>query len=139
MKIDLNKYVGKWYEIARIPADFEPDMTNVVAEYSLLDNGNIQVVNSGYINGEFREIVGFAKTTNRDDLLRVSFFPGIYSDYKILAIDVDYQLALIGGNNKNYLWILSRYPKIKKNIYDYFVNIAKEKGFNINKLEVTKY
>ena len=138
MKIDLNKYLGKWYEVARLNNDFQPNMNNVEAEYSLNDDGTIKVINSGYINGEFKQIVGNAIMTEQDDLLKVSFYPGIYLDYKILAIDKDYRYALIAGQNKNLLWILSRTPNIDKFIYNKFIEIAEKNGFNTNKIIINE-
>ena len=72
--INLNKYLGKWYEIARFDHSFERDMQKVTAEYKLLPNGNIQVINAGYRDGKFKETIGKAKTTDTSGLLRVSFF-----------------------------------------------------------------
>lgn len=138
MTIDINQYLGTWFEIARIHNNFERDMTGVTAEYKLLDNGDILIINSGYINEKLKQIKGIAKTTDKDDLLKVSFFYKIYSDYKILAIDENYQYSLVGGSKSNFLWILSRKPSIPKNIYDWFVSIAEKKGYNISKLEITK-
>ena len=96
-KFDLRLFLGKWYEVARINNGFEPEMDKVTAQYNLNDNGTIQVINSGYIGDKKRQIVGTAKTTDQSNLLKVSFFPGIYSDYKILAIGNNYDYALIGG------------------------------------------
>ncbi|MBO5854595.1 MAG: lipocalin family protein, partial [Bacteroidales bacterium] len=78
--IELNKYLGKWYEIARFDHSFERDMQNVTAEYKLLPNGNIKVINSGYRDGVYRVADGKAKTTDTSGLLRVSFFMNFYSD-----------------------------------------------------------
>ncbi|MBR6517067.1 MAG: lipocalin family protein [Bacilli bacterium] len=138
MKIDLNQYLGEWFEIARIKNDFEPNMTNVKAIYSLNDDNTIRVINSGYINGELKQIIGKAIPTNRDDILKLSFFNNAYSNYNILAIDKNYQYSLVGGNSKNYLWILSRTKSINKNVLNKMINIAKEKGYNTDKLIITK-
>lgn len=139
MTFDLNSYLGKWYEIARINNEFEPEMKNVIAQYSLFESGFIQVINSGYIEGELKQIIGVAKLTDQPGLLKVSFFPGSYSDYKILYIDEDYQYALVGGNSKNYLWILSRIPDINSSVLLQLVNIAKENGYNTDKIIMTKH
>ena len=106
MDFDLKRYLGKWYEIARIENEFSPNMDKVVAHYNLNDNGSIQVINSGYVDGNFRQIVGHAITTENKSILRVSFFLGIYSDYRILAIGENYEYALVGGDKDTYLWIL---------------------------------
>lgn len=138
MEININKYLGHWFEIARIHNEFEPNMTDVSVVYMLKDNGDIQVVNSGYINGEKREIIGIAKTTDKDDLLKVSFFPGIFSDYNILAITDDYEYALVGGGSPDYLWMLGRKKIMPTGVFCWFQDIAKKYGYNINELKITK-
>ena len=138
MLIDLKKYLGKWFEICRIPVEFETGIQYVTAEYSLNSDNSIKVVNSGYIGGEFKTIEGIAIPTEEDDLFKVSFFPNVYSDYKILAIADDYAYSLVGGSSPDYLWILGRIDKIPKRIFDWFVLIASDKGYNVNKLEITK-
>ena len=137
MEIDLKRYSGKWFEIARIKNTFEPNMTNVTAQYNLNNDDTIQVINSGYINGEFKEIIGHAIKVN-EDTLKVSFQPKIYKTYKILAIDKNYQYAMIGNLTKQYIWILSRKPYITKEILNTFLNIAKKQNYDINKLLITK-
>lgn len=137
-KFDLRLFLGKWYEVARINNGFEPEMDKVTAQYSLNDNGTIQVINSGYIGERKRQIIGTAKTTDQSNLLKVSFFPGIYSDYKILAIGNSYEYALIGGELNTYLWILSRTPEISDNIFKELVSIAKEKGYRTDMIILTK-
>lgn len=138
MKININRYIGKWFEIAKIPNIFQPNMTNIVAEYATNNDATIKVTNSGYVNNNLKQIVGTAKLTDKDDLLKVSFFPNIYSDYRILGIDEDYQYAVIGGSDKDFLWILSRYNKIDKEIYEWLVDVARKEGYNVDKLEITK-
>lgn len=138
MKIDLNKYMGKWHEIARIANNFQPNMNNVVAEYIPNIDGSITVINTGYINGQQKQIIGTAIKTDKDDMLKVSFYPDDYSDYKILAIDENYQYALVVGENENFLWILSRMPYIDKTIYDKFIDIANKNGFNTDKLIINE-
>ena len=132
--INLNKYLGKWYEIARFDHSFERDMQKVTAEYKLLPDGQIQVINAGYRDGKFKETIGKAKTTDTSGLLRVSFFLNFYSDYRVLMIDKDYQYVLIGGNSPKYLWILSRTPQLSENVLQNIINVAKEKGYDTSKL-----
>ena len=139
MTFDLTSYLSKWYEVARISNEFEPEMKNVIAQYNLFESGFIQVINSGYVEGELRQITGVARLTDQPGLLKVSFFPGIYSDYKILYIDENYQYALVGGNSKNYLWILSRIPDINSSVLLRLVNIAKENDYNTDKIIMTKH
>lgn len=138
MKIDVDKYIGKWFEIARIPNVFQLNMKNVTAEYIREENNTIKVINSGYLNGELKQITGVATTTEKDDLLNVSFFHGVNNEYRILAIDKNYQYALVGGTTPDYLWILSRTPNITKDTYKALVNIAKKNGYNVKNLKITE-
>lgn len=132
--IELNKFLGKWYEIARFDHSFERDMQKVTAEYSLQPDGKIKVVNSGYRDGKFKETIGKAKITDTPGLLRVSFFLNFYSDYRVLMIDKDYQYVLIGGNSPKYLWIMSRTPQLSNDILQKLINAAKERGYDTEKL-----
>lgn len=138
MHVDLKKYMGKWFEIARIKNEFEPNMKKVTAQYNLNEDDTIQVINSGYIDDTLKEIIGTAKTTNENNLLLISFRHPIYSQYKILFVDDDYQYALVGGSSENYLWILSRTPNLDKTILDKLINIAKEEKYNVNKIVLTE-
>ena len=132
--INLNKYLGKWYEIARFDHSFERDMEKVTAEYKLLPDGHIKVINSGYRDGKFKETIGKAKTTNTSGLLRVSFFMNFYSDYRVLMIDNDYNYVLIGGSSPKYLWILSRTPQLDEATLQKIIGAAQEKGYDTDKL-----
>ena len=138
MHVDLKKYMGKWFEIARIKNEFEPNMKKVTAQYNLNEDDTIQVINSGYIDDTLKEIIGTAKTTNENNLLLISFRHPIYSQYKILFVDDDYQYALVGGSSENYLWMLSRTPNLDKAILDILINIAKEEKYNVNKIVLTE-
>lgn len=137
-KIDLSQYVGTWYEIARFDSSFECDMKKVKAEYTLLSDNTIQIINSGYIGEEYRQKIGKARITDSTRLLRVSFDDIIYSDYNILWIDEFYRFALVGGNSKDFLWILSRTPKIQNNVLTYIITKAKELGYDTSRLVFTE-
>ncbi len=128
--IDIAKYLGKWYEIARLDHPFEKNMEKVTAEYILQHDGSIKVINSGYRKGKHKVAEGKAKTTNTPGLLRVSFFMNIYSDYRVLYIDENYEYVLVGGSSPRYLWILSRKPQLSKEIIASLVENAKERGYN---------
>ena len=114
-EFDLHRYLGTWYEIARYDHRFEKGLVGVTATYSMRDDGKIKVLNQGYKNsldGKHSEAVGKAKTTDEPGKLKVSFFWIFYADYFIMELDENYQWALIGSSSDNYLWILSRTPKL---------------------------
>ena len=136
--IELSKYLGKWYEIARFDHSFERDMQNVTAEYKLLPNGNIKVINSGYRDGVYRVADGKAKTTDTSGLLRVSFFMNFYSDYRVLMVDKNYEYALVGSSSPKYLWILSRTPHLDETTLQKIIDVAEQKGYNTDNLIYVK-
>jgi apolipoprotein D and lipocalin family protein len=136
--IELSKYLGKWYEIARFDHSFERDMENVIAEYKLLPNGNIQVLNTGYRDGVYRVAEGKAKTTSTPGLLRVAFFMNFYSDYRVLMVDKDYEYALVGSGSSKYLWILSRTPQLEEATLQKIIDVAEQKGYDTDKLIYVK-
>ncbi|MFC1616827.1 lipocalin family protein [Candidatus Margulisiibacteriota bacterium] len=136
--IVLDKYLGTWYEIARLPNWFERDLVGVTATYSLKENGNITVLNQGYknqLNGERKKAIGEAWIPDKDRTgrLKVSFFGPFSADYIVLEIDADYQYALV-GSGKEFLWILSRKPILDQTIYNKLIQRAKTLGFDISKL-----
>ena len=132
--VDLYRYLGSWYEIARFDHGFERGMYATMANYTLNDDGTIEVVNTGYKNGKFKMSVGKAKLTDTPALLRVSFFGPFYSDYRILMLDPDYQYALVGSKSKDYLWILSRTPIMDLIDLDLVLNEAESRGYEITNL-----
>ena len=136
--IELNKYLGKWYEIARFDHSFERDMQNVTAEYKLQPNGTIKVINSGYRDGVYRVADGKAKTTDTSGLLRVSFFMNFYSDYRVLMVDKNYEYALVGSSSPKYLWILSRTPRLDETTLQKIIDVAEQKGYDTDNLIYVK-
>lgn len=130
---DLNRYLGKWYEIARFDHIFERGMDHNEALYTICEDGTIRVINSAIKNGEPKRVTGIAKTTNTPALLRVSFFRPFYADYRVLYIDVDYQYALVGSASSNYLWILSRTPNISDSAKDTLLTEAICRGYDTSK------
>lgn len=134
--LDVARFMGKWYEIARYDHRFEKDMTNVSATYTLLDNGRIEVLNAGYKNGEYKEIKGKAKQPNPDDpgKLKVSFFLWFYSDYYILDIAPDYSHVIIGSSTDKYLWIMSREPVLPDNILSELIEKIHQRGYDTDRL-----
>ena len=135
--LDIPRFMGKWYEIARYDHTFEKGMTHVTAEYSLESNGKIRVINKGIKNGKLKEIVGKAKQPNPIEYpgrLEVSFFLWFYSDYYVLELDKNYQYALIGSSSDKYLWILSRTPELPKEILDNLLANIKQRGYDLSRL-----
>ena len=116
-KVDIQKYLGTWYEIARFEHRFEEGCKNVTANYSLKQNGDIKVVNSctQIKTGEKTQATGVAYATDEtNSKLKVSFFRPFYGDYWVLMLDEDYKYALVGSPNREYLWILSRTKTINE-------------------------
>lgn len=132
------KYLGKWYEIARLDFKYEKDLNNTTAEYSTNDDGTIKVLNRGYNvkKKEWEEATGKAKFVEDDKIamLKVSFFGPFYSGYNVIAIDSDYKYALVAGESLKYLWILSREKTIPNDIKDNYLKIANEIGYNTSDL-----
>ncbi|HET7818376.1 MAG TPA: lipocalin family protein [Bacteroidia bacterium] len=131
---DKKRYLGKWYEIARMDFKYEKDLNNTTATYSLNENGTIKVDNQGYNTktGEWKQAIGKAKFVGEENtaMLKVSFFGPFYSGYNVIAIDDEYRYALIAGESLKYLWILSRETNIPVEIKDKYLKIAQEIGYN---------
>lgn len=135
----LEKYLGKWYEIARLDHRFERGLSRVTAEYSLRDGGGVKVLNRGYSKAEskWKESEGKAFFVEGPDkgFLKVSFFGPFYGSYVVIDLDREkYQYSLVCGPDKSYLWILARGPKMKKEIQDALVAKAAALGFDTGKL-----
>ncbi|UCH24209.1 MAG: lipocalin family protein [Deltaproteobacteria bacterium] len=136
---DLNRYLGKWYEIARLDHSFERNMVNVSANYVKRDKGGILVVNRGFNkkSAKWKKIEGRAYFIDRKTVgsLKVSFFGPFYGGYHIIALDKDnYQYAMVTGPSKSYLWILSRDKTLDNKILSDLVSKARNWGFETNKL-----
>lgn len=138
-ELDLNRYLGKWYEIARFPHSFEKNLVGVTATYSLRDDGKIKVLNQGYKNsldGELSVAEGKAKIPNKLEpaKLKVSFFWIFYGDYNVLELDENYQYVMIGSSSDKYFWILSRTPQMSPDVYEMLLEKARKRGYNLDKL-----
>lgn len=135
----LEKYLGKWYEIARLDHRFERGLSRVTADYSLRDDGGVRVLNRGYLAKEniWKEAEGkayFVKGTDQG-YLKVSFFGPFYGSYVVFELDHEhYQCALVCGPDKSYLWILARAPEMKKDIKDQLIAKATALGFDTSRL-----
>lgn len=135
---EVNKYLGTWYEIARMDFKFERDLKNVTATYSLNEDGTIKVLNQGYnINtNERKQAIGKAKFVDLTDeaKLKVSFFGPFYAGYNVIALDAEYKYALIAGQSLEYLWILSREKTIPDSIKTAYLKIAEGVGYKTSEL-----
>ena len=135
---DLNGYLGKWYELARLDHRFERDLEQVTAEYSLREDGSIKVLNRAYstVEKEWTEIEGKAYPAGADDeaFLKVSFFGPFYGGYCVFELDPCGQYAFVSGSNRSYLWLLSRTPTVSKDVWQKFESRAQELGFDTSEL-----
>ena len=135
---ELNRYLGCWYEIARLDHSFERGMSHVTADYSMRQDGGVRVLNRGYSEKkEWKSAEGkayFVKTPDQGHL-KVSFFGPFYGSYVIFELDQKaYQYALISGPNKSYLWILARKPEIDLDLKKRLISEAADLGFETARL-----
>jgi len=136
---DLESYLGKWYEIARLDHPFERGLSDVTAEYSLRDDGGVKVVNRGFESdrNKWKDAEGkayFIGDTSSGKL-KVSFFGPFYGAYNVIALDQEaYQWSMVVGPNTDYLWILSRTPVLDQAVIDRLLSEAESLGFNTEEL-----
>lgn len=132
---DAGRYLGRWYEIARLDHAFERGLSRVSADYAWRDDGGLRVVNRGYddARGSWKEAVGRAYFVGSADVasLKVSFFGPFYGGYHVIALDPDYRWALVAGPSRDYLWILARAPRLDPPVYDRLVATAATAGFPV--------
>jgi apolipoprotein D and lipocalin family protein len=136
---DLEKYLGKWYEIARLDHKFERGLSNVTAQYNIREDGGVRVLNRGFneIRDEWKEAEGKAFFVDDTSIgrLKVSFFGPFYASYNVISLDQeDYQWSLVAGPDTDYLWILARTPELDQDIIDELVSMAKSLGFKTDDL-----
>ncbi len=136
--VDLNRYVGKWYEIARYPNRFEKECTaDVTAQYTLRPDGKIEVVNScRKADGTMKSSKGSAKVADKktNAKLKVTFFWPFYGKYWIIELDPEYRYAVVSEPGRDYLWILSRTPKLDPAVYDAITARLRQNGFDPSRL-----
>ena len=134
--VELEKYLGKWYEIAHLPARFQEGCNDTTATYTLSEDGSISVLNQATKNGKMKQAKGKAKVVDKNSnaKLKVTFFWPFYGDYWIIKLGNDYDYSVVGTPNLKYLWILSRTPQIDDELYSQLIEYAKSKGFEVNKL-----
>ena len=140
--VDLERYLGRWYEIARYPAWFQRNCTAVTADYSLREDGLVKVVNrcrKGSLDGKLKQAKGRAKVVDKETnaKLKVSFFGPFWGDYWIIDLDPDYQWAVVGVPSRKYLWILSRTPQMDAALYDEIVGRLRSQGYDPKRLDRT--
>lgn len=143
-EFELNRYLGTWYEIARLDHSFERGLEQVSANYSLRDDGGVRVVNRGYSvrDQKWQQANGKAYFVNDSDegYLKVSFFGPFYGSYVIFDIDRDnYEYVFVSGPDHSYLWLLARTPTVPQAVLDQFVAQAKVRGFATEHLIFVKH
>jgi apolipoprotein D and lipocalin family protein len=135
-KVEIERYLGKWYEIAHLPARFQEGCDYTTATYSLLKDGSILVLNECIKNGKYKKAKGKAKVVDKTTgaKLKVTFFWPFYGDYWIIKLGQDYDYAVVGTPDRNYLWILSRAPHLEDLLFSELIEFAKATGFNTSNL-----
>ncbi|MEQ8860930.1 MAG: lipocalin family protein [Pseudomonadales bacterium] len=135
---DLDRYLGTWYEIARLDHRFERGLSRVTASYSRRDDGGVNVVNRGYdaTEGQWDEATGKAYFTGDADVgrLKVSFFGPFYGGYNVIVLDEGYRFAMVTGPTRDYLWILARTPYLEPTLLKALVERARALGFDVDEL-----
>ncbi len=141
-KVDLNRYLGKWYEIAGFPQRFQKGCTGSTAKYIKRQDGRIRVVNrcrKGSLRGKRASAKGLARVVDKktNAKLKVSFFRPFWGDYWIIDLDDNYQYAVVGHPSRDYLWILSRTPQMDESVYEGILKRLKTQGYEISRLKKT--
>jgi len=140
--VELERYAGKWYEIARYPNTFERNCVGVTAEYSIRNDGRVNVVNTCYegsLNGEMRTIEGTARSVDPSNAkLKVTFFWPFEGDYWIMDLDEAYTYAVIGDPSRSFLWILSRTPQLDVTLLDEIFEWLPTQGFDPERLIIVE-
>jgi apolipoprotein D and lipocalin family protein len=136
---ELERYLGVWYEIARLDHSFERGLQNISAEYSMREDGGVAVINRGYSveDKKWKSAEGKAYFVEGADrgYLKVSFFGPFYGSYVIFELEEgNYDYAFISGPDNSYLWLLSRSPKVSQKVIDKFIGMASERGFDTDSL-----
>jgi len=134
--VELEKYLGKWYEIAHLPAKFQEGCNETTATYRLSKDDSISVLNQCTKNGKMKQAKGKAKVVDKNSnaKLKVTFVWPFYGDYWIIKLGNDYDYSVVGTPNRKYLWILSRTPQMDDKLYSQLIEYVKSKGFDVNKL-----
>ena len=139
--VELKKYLGKWYEVAHLPARFQEGCSDTTATYTLSEDGSISVLNECRRNGKVKRAKGKAKVVDKNSgaKLKVTFFWPFYGDYWIINLGDNYDYAVVGTPNRKYLWILSRTPQMDDKLFSRLKDFGKSKGFGIENLIRTSH
>lgn len=134
--VDLQRYLGNWYEIGRLPMRSEKGLDNITAIYNLKKNGNIEVINGGYKKGKRKEIRGKAWIPDKNctGSLLVRFFWPFSSEYNVIILEKNYRYAVVMGESRDNLWILSRTPKMDGKVYKTIIEYLDKYGFETKKI-----
>lgn len=137
--VDVNKYIGKWYEIASLPFSYQEGCTCTTAEYEILKDGVLKVTNSCLKEGEVDQAIGkaFVVEGTNNTKLEVQFFWPFKGDYWIIDLADDYSYAVVGVPSRKYCWILSRTKSMSDEIYAGILDRVKSKGFDVGKFNKT--
>lgn len=145
--IDIQKYIGKWYAVSDIPQFFTRSCLYQTAEYDIKTESEISVKNTCYANNKTKTIFGQAKVVNFETNAELivtfnNFWTRLFrvrGDYSIIKIDPNYDYVMVGGRDRSNLWIMSRTPGMPQEVYEEYVNVAKELGFNVSQLRKSKF
>lgn len=146
--LDVPRYMGRWYEIAKYPNRFQKKCVgDTTAEYALQQDGNLQVINRCRMeDGQFDEAIGAARQIGDRSSPKLevrfapawlSFIPAVWGDYWVIDLDTDYQLVAVSEPEREYLWILSRDPEVSRDVYERLLQRLRGKGFDTHELEMT--
>lgn len=134
-QVNINQYMGKWYEISSFPQSFQKGCSKTTATYSLRDDGKVTVLNECIVNGKPKLAKGVAYAVDEtNSKLRVSFFWPFYGDYWVVDLGRNYEYAVVGAPGRDYLWILSRTPGMSKAVYEGILQRLREQRFDLSKL-----
>jgi apolipoprotein D and lipocalin family protein len=142
-QVDLDRYLGRWYEIAKYPHRFQEGCVASTATYARLSVGRIRVENEcreGTLDGKVRRATGVAEIVTGDPSnarLTVQFFWPFRGDYWIIELDADYRFAVVGHPSREYLWILSRHPHLEEGVYQELLRKIEARGYDLSRIQRT--